>query len=165
MLKGLLYSFFCILFLVNPSITEIRKLYKKASLSKVNAEAFHSKFENIANTDDKILVAYKAASLTLMAKYAKGIKNKKIFFRDGALLLESLIAKYPKDIELRFIRLTIQENAPKIVKYKKNISEDKSLIVNGLNSLKNTALKTYIKSYVLQSKSFSDQEKNVISKL
>ena len=165
MFKGLLSSFFCILFLVNPSITEIRELYIKASLSKINAEAFHSKLQSVSNKDDNTLVAYKAASLTLMAKYAKGIKNKKIFFREGVFLLESLITKHPKDIELRFIRLTIQENAPKIVKYKKNISEDKSLIINSLNNVKNKALKTYIKSYVLESKAFSDKEKNVISKL
>jgi len=165
MFKLLTVISFFFLISMNPSISEVRKMYKKASKSKEATIELHSKLASIKNNDNYILHAYKAASLTLMAKYAKGIKNKKNYFKEGVLLLESIVAKHPNNLELRFIRLTIQENSPKIVKYKNNINKDKVFIIKNLNSNNDLRLKANIKGYVLESKSFSTEEKNVISKL
>ena len=165
MLKYSIYILFLYFITVNPSISEVRKMYKKASKSKEATIELHSKLATLKSTDNYILLAYKAASLTLMAKHAKGFKSKKSYFKEGATLLESIIVKHPNDLELRFIRLTIQENSPKIVRYKKNINDDKLFIYSNLKTNKDLKLKENIKVYVLESKSFSTEEKNVISKL
>jgi len=149
----------------NPSISEIRTLYTKASNSEEDAKELYLKLENIKKTDDATFVGYKAASLTVKAKHENKIKDKKAYFKEGALLLEYIIEKNPNNIELRLIRLSIQENSPKLLKYKMNINEDKTFIYSQLPHVKNKSLKNHIKGYVSKSEAFTTEEKTVISKL
>ncbi len=164
-MKITFYIVFISLFIGQPSVSELRDLYVKASDSKEVSKQFSEKLKNIKKTDKAVLVAYKAAGLTLKAKHAKKISNKKKYFKEGAALLEYIIAENPKDIELRVIRLSIQENSPKILKYRANKSEDAAYIYKHLKKVSSKAKKVYIKAYVLQSKFFSTEEKNVISGL
>lgn len=141
----------------------IRSAYKTASEDKEKAEAFYNKLEKVSNTDKVELVAYKASAMTLKAKFAKGLKNKKEGFIEGVTLLEETIKKDPNNIELRLIRLSIQENTPGILGYKSEIKTDKDFILKQYNSIKSSTLKEYIKDYIAQSKKFSAEEKSVIS--
>ena len=165
MIKTVFYIAFVSLFMWNPSVSELRKLYIKASDSKEISNQFSEKLKDVKKTDKPVLVAYKAAALTIKAKHAKKIKDKKIYFKEGAALLEYIIVENPADIELRVIRLSIQENSPKVLKYRANKSEDAAYIYKHLQAVSSQAKKTYIKAFVLQSKSFSTEEKNVISEL
>jgi hypothetical protein len=144
-----------------PDLPTIRKIYPTASNSETSAKDFNSKLVAIANTDENILVAYKAASIILDSKYEKKLSAKMSRFKEGAQLLEGTIAKEPNSIEIRMIRLSIQENVPGITGYKKNIKEDKKYILAHYDD-QNTALKEYLKNFILQSKSFSTAEKQTI---
>ena len=75
--------------------------------------------------------AYKGALLAKKANFETKASAKIKTFKSGAQLLETEIEKFPKQIEYRFIRLSIQEHCPKILKYNGNINEDAKLIVNG----------------------------------
>ncbi|MDY7393862.1 hypothetical protein UMM65_01275 [Aureibaculum sp. 2210JD6-5] len=161
----LIFYISLLLITVNPSLSEIRELYTKSSDSEEVAKELYEKLENIKKTDDATLVGYKAASLTVKAKHENKIKDKKAFFKEGATLLEYIITEKPNNIELRLIRLSIQENSPKILKYKSKIEEDKTFIYNQLPLLKNKGLKEHIKGYVSKSNAFTTEEKTVISKL
>jgi len=165
MIKIIFHIVFISFFLWNPSVSELREMYVKAADSKEISEQFSEKLKNIKKTDKAVLVAYKAAALTIKAKHTKKVANKKEYFKEGAALLEYIIAKNPKHIELRVIRLSIQENSPKVLKYRANKSEDAAYIYKHLKAVSSQAKKTYIKAFVLQSKSFSTEEKNVISEL
>jgi hypothetical protein len=59
------------------------------------------------------------------------------------------------------IRLSIQENVPGITGYKKNIKEDKKYLTAHYAE-QSGALKEYLKDFVLQSKSFSEKEKQFV---
>ncbi len=165
MTKLTLYISFFLAIAFIPSLSEVRELYTKSSNSKEFAKAFYQKLENIKKTDDATLVGYKAASLTVKAKHEDKIKDKKTYFKEGALLLEYIIEKNPNNIELRLIRLSIQENSPKLLKYHTNIDGDKTFIYSQLPYLKNKDLKNHIKGYVSLSNAFTTEEKTVISKL
>lgn len=143
-------------------IEAIRGAYKTASEDQLQAEEFYNKLEKVTATDRIELIAYKAAALTLKAKYAKGLKNKKDAFIEGATLLEETIKKDPNNVELRLIRLSIQENTPKLLKYKSEIANDKTFILKQYHSVKSTSLKNHIKDYIAQSKEFSAEEKSII---
>jgi len=161
-------TFYITLFLataLNPSISEIRTLYMSASDSEEDAKTLYEKLENIKKSDNATLVGYKAASLTVKAKHESKIKEKKAYFKEGTLLLEFIIEKNPNNIELRLIRLSIQENSPKLLKYKMNIDADKTFLYNQLPHVKNKGLKNHIKGYVSKSNAFTTEEKTVISKL
>ncbi|MNG13638.1 hypothetical protein D3C84_973270 [compost metagenome] len=106
-------------------------------------------------------MAYKAASILLDSKLEKKLKDKIDRFKEGAKLLESTIKSEPNNIEIRLIRLSIQENVPGITGYKKNIKEDKKHITEHYAE-QNAALKDYLKDFILQSKSFSEKEKQFV---
>lgn len=142
-------------------LTAIRKLYPTVTKSEANAKDFTVKLANVSNDDDKILVAYKAASILLDSKFEKKLQAKIDRFKEGAKLLESTIKSEPNNIEIRMIRLSIQENVPGITGYKKNIKEDKKYLTAHYAE-QNAVLKEYLKSFILQSKSFSDKEKQFV---
>jgi hypothetical protein len=158
-----LFSFFLLFGLFNnPTIGEIRKLYPDAANSESNATVLATKLANISVNDDKTLLAYKGASMTMVAKFEKKLKNKINGLKEGAKLTEFAINSEPNNIEIRLIRLSIQENVPAIVKYKKNIKEDKYFLLKHFKE-QSTSLKEYLKNFIMQSKSFSAQEKQTIT--
>ena len=111
--------------------------------------------------DIKTIVAYRGAVATLKAKFSKGIKNKKAFFKEGSELLEFAVTSEPKNIEIRCLRLGVQENSPKIVGYKQHIEADKQFILNHYASVTDGGLRKFIKGYVVLSSAFTDAEKQL----
>ena len=158
----LLISIFCLLFsFSNPDISEIRKLYPDAANSEVTSKEFLLKLSEVTNESNKTLLAYKGSSITISAKFQKKISDKIKTFKVGAKLVEFAIESEPNNIEIRLIRLSIQENVPAIVKYNRNKKEDAVFILSHYKEQSNN-LKAYLKSFILQSKSFSPDEKQTI---
>lgn len=158
----LIFSLFVVLnFFNNPDISEIRKIYPNAANSESLSKELSSKLSNVTTESDKTLVAYKGASITLMSKFVKKIAEKINDFKEGAKLVEFAVASEPNNIEIRLIRLSIQGNVPKIVKYNSNKKEDKDFILAHYKE-QSGALKEYAKNFILQSKSFSTTEKQTI---
>ena len=65
--------------------------------------------------------AKKGALLMKKASLVRKPGDKLKVFKEGSKLLEAEIAKLPKRIEYRFLRLIIQENCPKFLNYSNNI--------------------------------------------
>ncbi|MCE7064140.1 hypothetical protein [Dyadobacter sp. CY326] len=95
--------------------------------------------------------AYKGALMMKKAGFIKGAKGKVKTFKEGAALLENEIKGSPDNMEYRFLRLTVQENAPKILKYNKQLDEDKQAIVSNFDKLESD-LKAVISDYAKHSK-------------
>lgn len=95
--------------------------------------------------------AYKGALISKKANFEKSAAKKIKTFKIGVELLETEIKKNPKQIEFRFLRLCIQENCPKILKYNKNITEDAKLIASNFKT-QSKQLKTIISNYAKSSK-------------
>ena len=158
-MKTSIFIFILLLGLFSPSLTKVRTDYKKSFNSKEVTLQLNKYLAEVKKTDKKLLVAYKGAVLILMAKYSKVIKEKNFFFKEGATLLNFAIFEEPANVEMRCIRLSIQENAPKLLKYRANKTEDKQFIKDGYDTIKSTTIKTYVRGFIMQSKSFSDEEK------
>jgi hypothetical protein len=152
---SLLFAF-KLAFLQSYNLTDIRKMYVDAAVSKTNAEKFYNYMDNYAKNNETLL-AYKGASIALKSKFNVGIKQKKEDFVKGITILESVIKINSNNVEARLIRLSIQENTPKLLKYKSNIDADKKQITL-LFSKQTSDLKEYIKKYVNQSKVFTKSE-------
>jgi hypothetical protein len=101
------------------------------------------------NTGENI--AYEGALLMKKAGLAGKPKEKLRLFREGRSKLESSINSNSGNIEYRFLRLIIQEHAPKIVKYRNNLEEDSQLIQSHFKSLAQP-LQQAITDYSKQSK-------------
>lgn len=101
--------------------------------------------------------AYKGALTMKKAGYVKGVGGKMKTFKKGALMLEDEIKSNPDNTEFRFLRLAIQENAPNILKYNKEIDEDKQAVVAGYDKL-DAELKNVIADYARDSKALKASE-------
>lgn len=140
-------------------LATVREAYRKASENEEATKKLYEDLTAVEKKDDPVLVAYKGAVTTMMAIYAKGIKKKKTFFKKGRDLLEHAIATAPDNVEIRCIRLSVQENAPKITGYHKNREEDKQFILQNYDSMKDDGAKAFVKGYADRSDSFTDAEK------
>jgi len=91
-------------------------------------------------------LAYQGALYMKKASFVKGVNGKVKTFKKGAHLLEDEISKEPSNTEYRFLRLAVQEHAPKVLKYNKNLDADKKAVVEGYKSL-DPELKKIVKNY------------------
>lgn len=103
------------------------------------------------------ITAYHGALLMKKADFEKGVKNKVKTFKKGAAELEGEIEKNASNVEYRFLRLTIQEHAPGILKYNKNLNEDKAAVTAGYEKL-DTTLKSVILNYAKNSKVLNESD-------
>lgn len=157
----LFISILFVLFLGNPEITEVRKLYTDAAKSESATEAFNAKLAPVPDNDsNKVLVAYKGCGLTLKSKFSGKLGEKISFMKEGAKLIDAAAAAEPNNIEIRMIRLSVQESVPRIVNYRANKAEDKAAIIKLFKD--SGELKDYIKNFINQSKSFTAAEKKAL---
>lgn len=141
-------------------LKEIRAQYPEAVESSQIATKLNSELAGVNTPDKPELVAYKGAVLTLMAKFAKKTKDKKVFFKEGVSLIESALKTAPTNVEIRYIRLSVQENSPRFLGYHKNMEEDKKVILDNYSTVSSKELKNVIKNFVMKSENFDENEKN-----
>lgn len=144
----------------SQDLTQIRSQYPKAQKSEELTIQLDQTLDQASSNSDPILMAYKGAVKTLMADFAKKVKDKKDYFKQGVELLESALNSNPQNIEIRYLRLSVQEHAPKFLKYHDNIIEDKAIILGNYSSISPKSLKTVIKEYILSSENFDEAERN-----
>ncbi|MEZ4839511.1 hypothetical protein [Flavobacterium sp.] len=160
-MKFLTSILFLVFFSGSQDISTVRENYIQASKSKDKADEFNELMGKYTG-DNKTMLAYKGASIALKAKFASDRKTKKDLFIKGVAILEQAVKLESSNTEIRLIRLSIQENTPKILNYKGNIEEDKKLILSTFDK-QNKAFKEHLKAFVMQSKSFTAQEKEFIA--
>ena len=86
------------------------------------------KIQKLSQSSDQM--AYLGTLKMKKAEYLKTPKDKLAVFKEGKELLEKAILKNNKNAEYRFLRLIIQENAPKVLKYNANIKEDVKVVAS-----------------------------------
>lgn len=137
----------CFLGLNSTAQLDRKSIYSAlASDSKELVQKQLDALENIKESSE--LKAFKGALQMKAAQFQKTAKAKMDLFNAGKKQLESEIKSNDGNVEYRFLRLLIQENAPKQLKYNGNISDDVTAIVTGYSKLKEatkTALETYAK--------------------
>jgi hypothetical protein len=147
------------------TVEEARKIYSALMQDKATCEAAYKKFSQVTAADNTLLMGYKGAVTVAMSKYVKVVKEKIGYFNNGKKLIEAAIAEDDKNVELKFIRFTIQSNCPPALKYNQNIPADKKYIIDNLTNVKNASVRSSIKEYLLQSKDVSEVEKQKINAL
>ena len=79
--------------------------------------------------------AYEGALLMKKAGLVTKAKEKLSLFKAGRLKLEASIKKDNGNTEFNFLRLIIQEHAPKLVEYRKDIQQDIAVIRSNFKTL------------------------------
>ncbi len=140
------------------SVDALRREYQLVNSDSATCAKLYSRINKTSNSD-VITNAYRGAISISMANHSKEKKEKLKLFNTGKKMLEESIAADSSNIELRFIRFTIQTNCPKVLRYNKEIASDKSFILKNYSSLLNVAIKKMIVSFFNQSNSVTDAER------
>ncbi|OJY95834.1 hypothetical protein DC498_15415 [Terrimonas sp.] len=125
-----------------------RSNYYKIIASE-NLESINTQIEFVKNSGEKYKEAFEGALMMKKAGLLKGAPNKLKEFKAGRQKLEDILAKTQDNAELRFLRLIIQENAPKILGYHKELEEDHKYIVTNFKTIPEAtqqAIRDYSKS-------------------
>lgn len=112
---------------------------------------------SIMKPSDPVLKGYIGALYIAKSRHSP-ILNKMNDFNLGKNMLEGAISSKGNDLELLFLRLTIQINLPIILNYKQNISEDKVFVLKHCAKAP-PLLRMRIGDFVKNSKHFTPEEK------
>ena len=141
----LLFSFF---FIGNSSIdkSSFYTVFESDSKSQIETEIDELNKLSASSMKD----AYVGAMTMKKAQFMKTPKDKAGVFKTGRALLESAIESSTSNGEYRFLRLVIQENSPKILKYNSDIDNDVDIIVSKFSGL-DPIVRKFIKKYAEKS--------------
>jgi|GEM_PF-461937 len=114
-----------------------------------DADAITAELDKLKDSPWKQKEGYQGALLMKKAGLLKKPKEKLNTFKEGRIKLETAIANNTSDVELHFLRLIIEENAPKVVKYKADLAADREMIIKHykeMPAVAQEALADYVKT-------------------
>ncbi|MEQ8324776.1 MAG: hypothetical protein RIC15_11000 [Vicingaceae bacterium] len=95
------------------------------------------------------LRAYRAAITMSLAKFTYRIDEKLTYFYRGKKEIEEAIAKAPNNIEIRFLRLALQDHIPAILLYNDQ-QDDLQFIMEHLGEVKEAYYREEVSKYLVE---------------
>lgn len=167
-MKTILVS--CFLFLASVSafaqditLDEVRKKYPIATKDEAVCNELFAALSGKGENKD-LMCGYTGCVTMLKAKYCVNPFSKLEYYKDGKQMLEDAIAQNKNNIELRFLRLAIQENLPAMLGYNENIEEDMNYILKYLPILELRELRKAIATYLIKSERTDEKQKASLRK-
>lgn len=150
--RGMLLVLFLVLGLAPRANTmdleKVRVNYEKAVLDKTLCRKM---IEDLSpHTESSIHLAYLGAFQVIWAKHIDNIISKFATFNKGKKNIETAVNAAPKNIEIRFVRLSIQKNCPSFLGYKNNIAEDITFLESHIRNIKSIRLRKMIATITKQ---------------
>lgn len=150
----LLFIFFCIAIQGKNILQKFDRSVFYAAIKSDKVEDINHELEILKSAPGSEKEAFEGTLLMKKAGLVKIPAEKLKLFKAGRIKLETALAKDSTVTEYRFLRLIIQEHAPKIVKYRKELMVDKLYIQKTFKTLSpvvQQAIRDYSKgSKVLQ---------------
>lgn len=147
-----------------PKVEVVRDLFYQAATDKTAAEKFARVMSVVDNNSSPVLLCYKGVAEMIQAKHVFNPFSKLMKFKNGKVLIEESISRDPDDLELRFLRFSIQSNLPGFLGYDDEIASDKMRLLKGYNGIKDNELKKRILDYLTTSKYCTVDELKKITK-
>jgi hypothetical protein len=128
------------LVLIGVAKTSIaQQKFEKAAFYAVmdsgNLDAINSQIEVVRASSSPNKEGYEGALLMRKAGKLPVPAQKLKFFKQGRIKLETALLADAENTEYHFLRLAIEEHAPKIVKYHNDIEKDKLIVKKNFKSL------------------------------
>lgn len=130
-----------------------------AILKTENIDEINGELAKVEAASFKEKPAYEGTLLMRKAGLLKRPAEKLRVFKEGATKLETAISNDNENAEYHFLRLIIQEHAPKILKYNKQINNDSEFLKTHFKSLQ-LAVQAALIDYAKSSKIVHPQDFN-----
>lgn len=118
----------------NSDLNEVRSSYSKAVLDKKLCEKMIEELE-LSKQKSAIALAYLGAYQTIWANHVFNPLSKLATFKKGKNNIELAISKEPENVEIRYIRFSVQKNAPSFLRYNSHLKEDRDFLVKNKKNI------------------------------
>jgi len=135
----LIFSILILPLLVQQGIAQQKLRFDKEEfynvMSKGDVNAIDNELIVVTGYATTNKEGYEGALLLKKAGLISGPRKKLDLFKAGRIKLETAIINNPDNVENHFLRLAIEEHAPKIVKYHADIEADKAIVKREFKNL------------------------------
>jgi hypothetical protein len=104
-------------------------------MSSGDMDAIDNEINRVQASSSNNKEGYEGALLMRKAGIIKGAKKKLALFKAGRIKLETAMMADSDNTEYHFLRLSIEEHSPKIVKYHSDIEKDKAIVQKNFKNL------------------------------
>ncbi|RCU43022.1 hypothetical protein EIZ47_06140 [Chryseobacterium lacus] len=132
---------------METDLPQLRKNYTKVVEDKKLCDRLIQTLEKQNNSATQ--VAYLGALQTIWAKHTPNPVSKLSTFRRGKNNLEKAVKSEPNNIEIRFLRHSVQKNIPKFLGYSEHIEEDRRFLQKNKHQVPDPDLKNLIEETLL----------------
>jgi len=150
------------LFTGDIQLNDVRLLFQKSVTDKASCKKLVAVLNQYNESNNTTLAAYNACATMTMANYCLNPFSKLSYFNDGKSLLEKCIIHQSENIEVRYLRFTVQSSSPIFLGYNKSIQEDKDFLLTHFSTLNDQQLKQMIISFLKSSEYLSLSEKQTL---
>ena len=164
MLKSIICLLFIQLLHVTPGLKKMREYYGLINRDEKAAISLKDLAKSSPAVPANVSAAYWAAAEMALAQYKFNPGSKLNSFNAGKKALEAALRIDSLDIEVRYIRLTIQQNAPSFLGYNTSISKDRNFLIHHLKLIKadDPELFLSVYAYLLARCKLSELEKTAL---
>jgi len=164
-MKSFLLAFWLLCGPTKDDMAVLRKLLPEAATCETKAEHLNACLDSL-RTDKAVITGYKGVVKILLCQYTRNPIKIWEHFSSGKTMLEKALEKEPGNVELHFLRFTVQTHVPQITCYTGQIESDKKMLLQYLTCANNdhadADLRTMITSYLLQSEYCNNYDKKMI---
>lgn len=145
-------------------VVALRALFYAAADDKAAAQQFADTLAHVDETSPPVQLGYKGMAHFMTCHHALNPYAKVKYFLLGKAALEKAITLAPENLELRYLRFTVQTNVPAFLGYTRNVLEDKNFILTALKAGAENAvaadLRARILDYMLRNEYCSAKERS-----
>lgn len=131
-------------------ILELREKFDKAEKSELNCNELHSWLEENAS-NNPLFLGYLGATKALKAKFVWNPLSKLYHIQQASKNLEQALKSDSTNLEVRFLRFSIEYNIPSFLGYSNHIQDDLDFIAKNLvNSVIDIEMQIKIAQFLLK---------------
>jgi hypothetical protein len=146
-----------------PVLTDVRALFLLSGSSESSCKDLQHLLKDVNEAGNPVLGAYKACANMMMAGYVFNPVSKLSYFNEGKELLDKCIKADSLNIELHYLRIAMQSEAPSFLGYKQFIAADKNFILAKIDSVNDPHLHKMIASFLIKSTILTEKEKKQLN--
>lgn len=151
MLKILGVLIFNMLFSFHVSKVDLQFIENNYDKAVNNKKLCAQMIEDLKRSTDKPLhLAYLGGLQTIWANHVFNPLSKLNTFKEGKNKIEKAVIKDPLSVEVRYIRLSVQKNAPSFLDYNKNITEDVQFLKKNREQITSSVVLTNVDKLLKQ---------------
>lgn len=148
-----------------PTLSALRHLYAAAATDEAPARRLLAAVNGYDGPSAPIL-GYRAVAEAVQARYAWSPLTKLRAVREAERLFARAVLLDPQNVEVRFLRFTIEVNVPRYLGYSQHLPDDRAVIMRGAHHYPNLGLDaqslTLIRDFMLQRGACTPEEARML---